>query len=134
MVAAGAEFANDSLRFFSSIDAAREWLGGVDLVWSSGALQYADDPDATLAALVGIDAQLMVWTRMVAMTTGPAEVQPQTSRLADNGPGPLPAQFTDCQVVYSHRTITIAPFVAAHVGYDLMATFADPTGYVFVRS
>jgi len=38
------ELATDRLRFFTSIGAAADWLGSIDLMHSDGALQYTPNP------------------------------------------------------------------------------------------
>lgn len=39
-----AQIASDELKFFTSIEAARDWLGGIDVLHTSGTLQYTPDP------------------------------------------------------------------------------------------
>src|SRR5262245_8375872 len=52
----GAEVANDELRFFTSIDAAVQWLGEADIVHASGCLQYTPAPRAMLSSFVWLRA------------------------------------------------------------------------------
>lgn len=59
----GTQVANDELHFFTSIDRALDWLGGVDLVHSSGTLQYTPRPKVVLSSLVGVRAPSMAITR-----------------------------------------------------------------------
>jgi putative methyltransferase (TIGR04325 family) len=77
MVKRAAELATDKLQFFTSIDAAADWLGPVDVMHSNGALQYTQ--------LCGLGAQTMVWDRVYL---GERETEIQVSHLANNGPGP----------------------------------------------
>src|SRR5665647_1540419 len=51
MVERASEIATDNLRFFASISDAAAWLGDIDVMHSSGALQYARDPAGALREL-----------------------------------------------------------------------------------
>jgi putative methyltransferase (TIGR04325 family) len=51
MVRKASEIETDQLRFFSSISDAASWLESIDLMHSSGALQYVPDPERTLGEL-----------------------------------------------------------------------------------
>src|SRR5215213_9539320 len=73
----GPKVANDELRFFASIDAARDWLGGIDVVHASGSPQYTPDPKATLTRLVELRAPVLALTR-TAVALGPQCVTIQT--------------------------------------------------------
>lgn len=88
-VRAGKAIEDENFRFFDSIDSAFAWLGGVDLVYTSGALQYTPSPDSALEALVRLDAPVLALLR-TALSDGQAVVELQTSPLRDNGPGPMP--------------------------------------------
>jgi putative methyltransferase (TIGR04325 family) len=136
--AAMAERAKDlesgELRFFSDIDSARQWLGHIDLVHSSSALQYVPNPAKTLSDLISLDARIMAWSRM-ALTAGPQTRETQTSQLAHNGPGPLPAQFTDGIVEYTLTKFPKIAFLAAHqFAYRLDLEFDEPSqGFIFLH-
>jgi putative methyltransferase (TIGR04325 family) len=102
------------LRFFSSIDAAADWLGDIEIVHSSGALQYVDDQFATTRQLCGLGANRMLWFRLLM---GDEEKAMQTSMLSDNGPGSLP---TAAKIVAYQRTpIREGAFLKAHADYTL---------------
>jgi putative methyltransferase (TIGR04325 family) len=88
MVAKAAELATGRLRFFSSIPEAAAWLGSIEVMHSSGALQYTPEPEVTLRELCGLRAKRMLWQRM-ALSTDRLEREMQSSNLGDNGPGRL---------------------------------------------
>jgi putative methyltransferase (TIGR04325 family) len=91
----GAEIANEELQFFTSIEAACAWLGGIDLVHASGSLQYTPQPKAAFSALVGLGAPYLAITR-TAVALGRECVTIQVSLLSGNGPvGGLPAGVED---------------------------------------
>jgi len=99
MIAAARSLEDDSLIFAGSVAAARSALGEVDLAFSSGALQYLDEPQSGLRQLLASGARVLGLTRL-ALTPGPPFVWVQKSRLSDNGPGPMPPGFRDGTAVY----------------------------------
>jgi putative methyltransferase (TIGR04325 family) len=106
----------EALRVFSSIEAAHEWLGGIDIVHSASALQYMPNPDCVLARLVGLNAPLMLWQRMM-FSNGLRTIVVSTTRLWQNGMGPLPPGFEDREVKYPEVFVTEAEFLAGHRDY-----------------
>jgi putative methyltransferase (TIGR04325 family) len=112
MARRASELATDRLRFFSSIADAAAWLGNVDLMHSSGALQFAPDPAKTLADLVGLGAKRMQWWRLV-LSGGELVSEIQTSFLTDNGPGPGGAA-QEKRVEYPRTRFPEKAFLAAH--------------------
>jgi putative methyltransferase (TIGR04325 family) len=81
----GKEFANDELRFFTSIDAAVDWLGGADLVHASGSLQCMPRPSAVLSSLVGVHAPALAILR-TAIALGRECVTVQSFLLSGSDP------------------------------------------------
>lgn len=122
------------LRYFETIDAARRWLGGVDCVYSSSALQYVPDAADTVARLLALKAPLVAWARL-NLTDGAARSFEQVSRLADNGPGPLPPGFEDCEIRYSCTQLAERTFVGWHSGYEMIEHLGplDNATYYFRR-
>jgi putative methyltransferase (TIGR04325 family) len=91
----GQEFANEELRFFSSIDEAMGWLGQADVVHASGSLQCVPQPRAVLASLVGLRAPTLAITR-TAISLGRECVTIQTFPLSGSDPVfGLPQGVTD---------------------------------------
>lgn len=124
MVQRASELATDRLNFFSSIADAAAWLGKVDLMHSSGALQFAPDPAKTLAELVGLGARRMQWRRLV-LSEGEPVTETQTSYLTDNGPGVGGAR-QEKLVEYSRTLFPEKAFLAAHeAGYRLVERGPD---------
>jgi hypothetical protein len=56
MVERASELATDRLRFFTSIDTAKEWLDDIDVMHSRHALHYTTDPADTLQKLCSLRA------------------------------------------------------------------------------
>ncbi|WP_409602001.1 methyltransferase, TIGR04325 family [Brevundimonas sp.] len=115
------------LRLFDSIDDAVAWLGDVDLLYSSGAIQYLPDPLGTLDRLLEVRPACTAWLR-TAFSTESEVVVLQSSRLADNGPGPLPAQFKDAEVHYPRTYLPLAAFLQRfQPRYRLIIEYGDGT-------
>jgi hypothetical protein len=125
MVARAAELATDRLRFFDSIREAAAWLGSIEVIHSSGALQYTPEPEQTLRELCGLNAKKMLWLRM-ALSTDTLEREMQSSNLGDNGPGRL-AGLKEKTVLYARTKLPEKVFLDAHKGYALTARGPDST-------
>src|ERR1700759_4549450 len=78
--------ASDKLRFFTSVEAAADWLGKIDLMHSDGALHYSPDPVQVLRSLCAVSASEMLWKRVVLSKADHIEIEDQLSRLDENGP------------------------------------------------
>ncbi len=100
MTREGQRLATPELKFFDNIDEARENLGSVDLVLTSGALQYCPDPIKYLRALADVHARNLFITRTPLSDSEDSLVSVQVSRLSENGPGCLPPGFDDKRIDY----------------------------------
>ena len=63
MAARAAELATDLLQFFTTPGEATDWLGGIDLMHSSSAIQYTADPEGVTRQLCGLSARTLAWSR-----------------------------------------------------------------------
>ena len=108
----GAQIATDELQFFTTIEAAREWLGRVDLVHASGSLQCTPQPKTMLSALVDVRASCLAFCRS-ALALGPERVTIQVSQLSWNGPGALPPGISDRIVKYPRIFMAKDDFIGA---------------------
>jgi putative methyltransferase (TIGR04325 family) len=86
--------ASAELQFFESLTAAVASLHHVDIMFSSGTLQYVSDPLKTMNQLLACNAKYVALARL-GLTQGRSMVAVQQSRLSDNGPGPLPPGLKD---------------------------------------
>jgi putative methyltransferase (TIGR04325 family) len=100
MVKAAQHLADAGLQFFDHIDDAKNNLGQVDLVLTSGALQYCPDPLEFLKTLTQVGAKYIFITRTPLHDSEDNIISIQVSRLWENGPGPLPSGFEDKNVSY----------------------------------
>jgi putative methyltransferase (TIGR04325 family) len=126
MVREASKLATDHLHFFESIEAAAAWLGDVDLIYSSGALQYTPSPIETVERLAGIGAAKMQWRRLFLSDHGISERQ--RSMMIENGPS---FRFSTKAVVYERKSLSRLEFESAHRGYRIEA--GGPDWFDFVR-
>jgi putative methyltransferase (TIGR04325 family) len=100
MVLAATPLQDVDLRFFNSVEEASAAISPVDLVFTSGALQYCPDPLFYLQRLVEVGARYVYVTRTEVTEAQQPKVSLQTSKLSSNGPGPLPSGFSDRKLTY----------------------------------
>jgi putative methyltransferase (TIGR04325 family) len=124
MVARAADLATDRLRFFDNVEAARDWLGQIDVMHSNGAVQYTPDPLKTVQSLCAVGAERLIWHR-VALSGTLVERKLQSSLLSDNGPGKAPPGLANKTVKYTVTATPEAAFLAAHSGYELTERGTD---------
>lgn len=91
---------NEKLKFFDNIADAKNSMGDIDLVFTSGALQYCPNPLRFLQDLVEINAPHLFITRTPFLESSNEIITIQASKLSSNGPGPLPNGFTDRTITY----------------------------------
>jgi putative methyltransferase (TIGR04325 family) len=124
----------ETLRWFSDVAGAAGWLGQVDIVHSFGALQYTDQPDAFVAELLALRAPVVLWSKL-ALTDGAKRRTLQVSRLAENGPGPLPPGFEDREIQHEITELNRDWFLSAHEGYHVAVAFNEMfPGFLFRRA
>lgn len=127
MVARASELSTGRLSFFTSIEAAKDWLGGIDVMHSDGAVQYTPNPECTVFQLCAIGAREMQWKRAF-LSDIPAKREIQLSLLGENGPA---GSFKGKAVRYTRSAIPEASFLAAHRGYQLVER--APEWFRFIR-
>ena len=71
-----------------------------DLLYSSSALQYLEDPIQTLSRLIQIRPKMILIARTPFNQKDTKACFTQISKLSSNGPGPLPPQYKDCKIQY----------------------------------
>jgi len=89
------ELANSELSFFSSLTAAIEGVDGIDLLFSSSALQCVPDPYRTLQDLLECNAEYLALVRVGLTDSDRDYITIHETSLAENGPGPLPPGMKD---------------------------------------
>lgn len=103
--------ADEGLRYFNSIEDGLGWLGGVDVVNCSGAIQYVPDPEVTVRRLLASAPRYVSMSR-TPLCKGERHARIQTSMLGDNGPGPLPEGMENYEISYPVTFVNRAEFFA----------------------
>ena len=98
---------SNELQFIESLDLVND---PVDLLHSSGALQYVPDPWEYLTRLLGLKAKWLLFNRMMFSTGIKDIITIQRSNLSANGPGPLPVGYVDKEICYPHTTLSLPKF------------------------
>ncbi|RAJ83138.1 putative methyltransferase (TIGR04325 family) [Chitinophaga dinghuensis] len=119
------------LFFVSSLDKAMEIAGHVDIVFTSGAVQYTPDPQQTIADLCKIKAAFMVFNRQSLSEEDFNIISIQSSPLSWHGSGgKLPDTFIEKIVRYPHTSLRRELFeqtLSSH-NYQTIYTFPEHTG------
>jgi putative methyltransferase (TIGR04325 family) len=100
MVERGRSLQCDELRFFPDLAQACAWLERVDLVFSSGAIQYCPSPYETLRALVSCGARFLLLTNVGLSKEARELITVQSSQLSANGPAAPIDGAVDQDVAY----------------------------------
>lgn len=119
--------ANSRICFTSEIPAA------CDVFFSSGTLQYVDNPAAVLEAGFASALRAVVLARNSFSDVELFRVQ--RSRLFENGAGPIPGGFADRVISYPHRTINendVHAIATAH-GFRPVASIVEHDGVLPYR-
>jgi putative methyltransferase (TIGR04325 family) len=128
MVTRGVKLATAELQFRRTISEAEKWLGRVSVVHSSAALQYVSDPLKIVRELISLEPNVILLSRLGLAEGGPFTMI-QTSRLSDNGPGPLPRGMKDRQVKYPVTFVNRKVFEDTLLGaYTIAAQYWDTAG------
>ncbi|MBM3145509.1 MAG: methyltransferase, TIGR04325 family [Chloroflexi bacterium] len=94
MVRRGRGLETEELRFHESILGVKARLGHVDLIHSSGTLQYVPDPENTVREMLDCAPNFLFLNRL-ALSAKDKIITLQESLLSSNGPGPMPEDIQD---------------------------------------
>lgn len=116
----------DGLSFISNIEGVNS---APDLLFSSGALQYVDDPEIYLNKLLSINSKYMLFSRMTLCSGLNNIYTIQQSMLSDNGPGSLPEGYKNRKIFCPHTTMSYQNFLdKILVDYEIDWEFDDGSG------
>lgn len=99
MCAAAKPLETEELRFHTNLDSIPK-QDTLHLILSSSSLQYCPSPINELEKLLSMGADYFFLTRTPMHAGKTPLVSIQRSRLADNGPGPLPIGIKDSEILY----------------------------------
>jgi len=92
---------NNELKFYNTIHLAQKKVANIDLVFTSGALQYCPSPTESLKKLIDINAKYIFITRTPLNNNNNSEIiSTQISNLSENGVGPLPIGYKNKKLKY----------------------------------
>lgn len=117
------------LTFYSSIEGATaSWDRPPGLVFASGVLQCLPDPLAVARQLTEVGAPTLIVTRTALTTDGMRGTIIQTSRLANNGPGPMPDGIADRPLLFPTVLVPREELEAVlRQDYTIMASGVEET-------
>ena len=129
------ELENEELKFFDNLALAKEGFDELDLVYSSGTLQYVPEPSGTLEKLVDCRAKFLLLNRLGVSLGTQDVITVQKSKLSANGPGPLPVEIQDNISLYPCQFISKQKLdVIIQKKYNICLQFDDKSGMFKVRS
>lgn len=93
-------FGQGELHFFSTVEEAKNFAGGFEVVHTSGTLQAVPDPWHYLDKLIGLEAKCLILNRL-GMNQGSEDLfTVHHAKLSWNGKGPLPEGVKDRRISY----------------------------------
>lgn len=95
------------LDFFCSINEAKKHLGMIDMVFTSSALQYCEDPLKVLYELMCASPEYIFITKTPFIEDVDKLITIQSSYLSDNGPGSIAEgdnKIIKCPITYINRS------------------------------
>jgi putative methyltransferase (TIGR04325 family) len=104
-------------------------LPKIDFVYSSSALQCTSEPYEVLENLLKVGANAILFNRMMFNEKDKDLITIQKSALSDNGPGPMPKQYSDKIISYPHTTLSFNKFNSTLLKmYKLTWIFNEASG------
>ncbi|MBV8255593.1 MAG: methyltransferase, TIGR04325 family [Chitinophaga sp.] len=119
------------LFFVSSLEKALEIANKVNIVFTSGTIQYTPDPQQTVTDLCKVQADYLVFNRQSLSEETFNIISIQSSPLSWHGSGStLPDAFTEKIVRYPHTSLKRELFeqTLRTNNYHIVYTFAESTG------
>lgn len=119
----------DHAKWWDDVSAAKADLGEIDLLHTSGTLQYLDDPRAALARLLLLNAGYIFFGRLAFNTGCEDVVGVQRSPVKDHGVQ-MPGDTADGYVEYPFTYIPQDDFerILVDAGYVLLLDFSENSG------
>jgi putative methyltransferase (TIGR04325 family) len=127
------EISNTDLVFVSSL---KDVKTNINLIHSSCALHYVPDPYKIISELINVNAEWILFNRMMFNENDRDFVTIQKSFLSSNGPGKLPAGYNDRILSYPHTTLSFQRFNSCFINnkYDLDWIFDELSGSYQIKN
>jgi putative methyltransferase (TIGR04325 family) len=122
-------FENEELKFFDNIKDACRHLDNVDIIISSGAIQYCSNPRTVLEEMIDSNARFILLTRLSLTLADHDIISVQKSLLSQNSFEKLPSGYIDKIIKYPHTNLVEEDFKKI-IGtkYDIRIKFEDNSG------
>jgi putative methyltransferase (TIGR04325 family) len=125
----------ENLRWFDNMESACSWLGNINLILSSSVLQYIEDPLRQIDGFVNLRSDYILVTRTPLSELDMPVISIQKSKLSENGPGPLPREFQDCEIRYPIAFTPLVSFLSRFEGrYDSKIIYLESRGSIKVSN
>ncbi len=122
-------FENEELKFFNNLHQATKEYDKIDIIISSGTIQYFKDPRQILTEIVNAGADFILLTRLSLSLSDRDIISVQKSLLSQNGFEILPDGYSDRIIKYPHTNIKESDFLNI-IGskYKIKMKIDDPSG------
>jgi putative methyltransferase (TIGR04325 family) len=98
-------FENEELKFFTNLNQATKEYDKIDIIITSGTIQYFKDPRQILTEIVNSGADFILFTRLSLSSSDRDIISVQKSLLSQNGFEVLPKGYSDRIIKYPHTNI-----------------------------
>lgn len=127
--------ANQELRFVTDLADASKLLNGIDIVHSSGAIQYVADPSELVLKFASLNANYLLLNRIGVTLNDQHLIATHQSRLQDHGPGKGAHGVVDRLVRTPFVFVSETRLMNSVTGnYRVVARIDDPSGVFSVRN
>lgn len=135
MVKAMKGFTTDELSFCNNLDESVQKMGKIDVVHTSGTIQYTPNPYDFLEKMLNSHANYIIFNRNTFNSANTDLITIQRSLLSWHGSSDITGvSFTDCEIKYPLTNISIQKFeTAIQKKYSIIYTFDDLSGVRKVR-
>lgn len=126
---------NEELKFFNDINKAANNFLKIDLIISSGVIQYFEDPRKILTEMINLGADYILLTRLSLTLSAYDVISVQKSLLSQNGFEKLPDGSVDKIIKYPHTNIKEVDFkTIIETKYKIKLQFDDPSGVQHINN
>lgn len=126
---------NNELHFYENFGDALGRSPDIDLILSSGAIQYFRDPRDILSRIIKANAKYIILSRLSLSQDGSDIITVQRSQYSHNGLEKLPRGFKDNIVEYPHTNMSEKDFnTIISNGYKIKLMLPDLSGVQHINN
>lgn len=135
MVKAMQAFKTNELSHSDNLDATIELTDKIDILYTSGTLQYTPNPYDFLEKMLNSGAEYLVFNRQSLNFNDHDLITIQRSLLSWHGSEDITTKFTDCAIRYPHTNMSLKKFEAMiQEKYTILYTYDDASGVKKVQN